>query len=141
MKPNSAYIFFSNTFPHLLQTNFVFPFFPLTPAAAPATTAPTGPKSTPPTISPAMAFPRENFFFVSTGIPIPLQPNLGHLTLLAILLTSLQYSSFTLINSLLQYELTVFHFLPLLFRNKNSSWLRTLEWANNALLFHFIHNP
>ena len=57
MKPNSAYIFFSNTFPHLLQTNFVFPFFPLTPAAAPATTAPTGPKSTPPTISPAMAFP------------------------------------------------------------------------------------
>ncbi len=79
MPPPAYHIFFSNTFPHLEHTNFVFPFFPLIPFIVPPTALPIGPPTANPNKPPVRDLPTENFFFVSAGIPTPSQPHLGHL--------------------------------------------------------------
>ena len=84
-QPLLSYIFFSNTLPHLEQTNVVFPFLPLIPVAAP-TIPPTGPPNAKPTVFPTTAFPNENFFLVSAGIPIPSHPHVGHFIFFAIVI-------------------------------------------------------
>lgn len=105
------YIFFSKTFPHLEQTNFVFPLFPFTPIIVPAM-APAGPKR-PQTRFPVAAFVSEKFFLVSTGIPTPSHPHLRHFTGFDIV-----YHSPLLYIAIIYHNSTIF---SLFFKNKKRS--------------------